>query len=135
MLGLSLQQVQTTQSNSELGDYLWKECGMRELNYVTEETFQSDVLEADMPVLVDFTAVWCGPCKMLSPLVEELAQLWAGKAKVLKMDVDTNQVTPQKYGVMGVPSLILFKDGEVASRITGFRPKKQLISTFEPHLT
>ncbi len=107
---------------------------MEELNYVTEETFESDVLKSDLPVLVDFTATWCGPCKMLSPLVSELAQEWEGKARIYKMDVDTNQQTPVKYGVMGVPSLILFKDGEIAARITGFRPIKQLQTTFEPYL-
>ena len=107
---------------------------MDELKYITEETFKSDVLQSEVPVLVDFTAVWCGPCKMLSPLVAELAQEWEGKAKVYKMDVDTNQDTPIKYGVMGVPSLILFKSGEIAARITGFRPKKQLQTTFEPFL-
>ncbi len=107
---------------------------MDELKYITEETFESDVLQSEVPVLVDFTAVWCGPCKMLSPLVAELAQEWEGKAKVYKMDVDTNQDTPIKYGVMGVPSLILFKSGEIAARITGFRPKKQLQTTFEPFL-
>ena len=107
---------------------------MEELNFVTEETFEEDVLKSDLPVLVDFTAVWCGPCKMLSPLVSELAQAWAGKARIYKMDVDTNQQTPVKYGVMGVPSLILFKDGEIAARLTGFRPIKQLQTTFEPYL-
>ena len=107
---------------------------MDELKYITEETFESDVLQSEVPVLVDFTAVWCGPCKMLSPLVAELAQEWEGKVKVYKMDVDTNQDTPIKYGVMGVPSLILFKSGEIAARITGFRPKKQLQTTFEPFL-
>jgi thioredoxin 1 len=71
---------------------------------------------------------------MLSPLVSELAQEWEGKARIYKMDVDTNQQTPVKYGVMGVPSLILFKDGEIAARITGFRPIKQLQTTFEPYL-
>ena len=107
---------------------------MEELKYVTEESFESDVLKADRPVLVDFTAAWCGPCKMLAPVVEELASDWQGKAYVYKMDVDTSPATPQKYSVMGVPSLILFKDGEIAARITGFRPKKQLITTFEPFL-
>jgi thioredoxin 1 len=107
---------------------------MEELKYITEETFDADVLQSDQPVLVDFTATWCGPCKMLSPVVAELAQEWSGKAKVYKMDVDTNQNTPVKYGVMGVPSLILFKGGEIAARITGFRPKKQLQTTFEPFL-
>jgi len=107
---------------------------MDELKYVTEESFEADVLKSEQPVLVDFTAVWCGPCKMLSPVVEELAQEWYGKAIIYKMDVDTNHITPQKYGVMGVPSLILFKGGEIAARITGFRPKKQLLTTFEPFL-
>jgi len=107
---------------------------MEELKYITEKTFEEDVIKSDIPVLVDFTAAWCGPCKMLSPLVSELAQDWEGKAKIYKMDVDTNQETPVKYGVMGVPSLILFKNGEIAARITGFRPKKQIVTTFEPHL-
>jgi len=107
---------------------------MKELNYVTEETFEADVLKSDLPVLVDFTAAWCSPCKMLSPLVSELAQEWEGKARIYKMDVDTNPQLPVKYGVMGVPSLILFKDGEITARLTGFKPKKQLITTFEPHL-
>ena len=107
---------------------------MEELNYVTEETFETDVIKSDLPVLVDFTAAWCSPCKMLSPLVSELAQEWAGKARIYKMDVDTNQQIPVKYGVMGVPSLILFKNGEIAARLTGFRPIKQLQTTFEPHL-
>jgi thioredoxin 1 len=107
---------------------------MEEMNYVTEETFEADVLNSDLPVLVDFTAAWCSPCKMLSPLVSELAQEWEGKARIYKMDVDTNPQLPVKYGVMGVPSLILFKDGEIAARLTGFKPKKQLITTFEHHL-
>ena len=107
---------------------------MENLKYVTEDTFESDVIKSEVPVLVDFTAVWCGPCKMLSPVIAELAQDWEGKVNIYKMDVDTNPETPQKYSVMGVPSLILFKDGEIAARITGFRPKKQLISTFEPFL-
>lgn len=107
---------------------------MEDLKYVTEDTFESDVIKSELPVLVDFTAVWCGPCKMLSPVIAELAQDWEGKISIYKMDVDTNPVIPQKYSVMGVPSLILFKDGEIVARITGFRPKKQLISTFEPFL-
>ncbi|MCJ7718266.1 MAG: thioredoxin [Anaerolineales bacterium] len=107
---------------------------MAELKYITEDTFEADVLKSDLPVLVDFTAAWCGPSKMLSPLVSELAKDWEGKARIYKMDVDTNQETPIKYGVMGVPSLILFKNGEIAARITGFRPKKQLVTTFEPYL-
>ena len=106
---------------------------MADLKYVTEENFNTEVLESDLPVLVDFSAVWCGPCKMLDPLVDELAQEWKGKVNVYKIDIDTNPSIPLKYDVMGVPSLILFKKGEVAARITGFRPKNQLVTTFEPH--
>ena len=106
---------------------------MAALKYVTEENFNTEVLESDLPVLVDFSAVWCGPCKMLDPLVGELAQEWQGKVNVYKIDIDTNPSMPLKYDVMGVPSLILFKKGEVAARITGFRPKNQLVTTFEPH--
>jgi thioredoxin 1 len=107
---------------------------MADLEYVSEESFETAVLGSDLPVLVDFTAAWCGPCKMLSPVIEELADEWEGKIRIYKLDVDTNQQIPMEYSVMGVPSLILFKGGEVAARITGFRPKKQLITTFEPHL-
>jgi len=107
---------------------------MADVKYVTDKTFETEVLQSNSPVLVDFTAVWCGPCKMLSPLVEELAEDWQGKVNIYKMDVDTNQATPMKYGVMGVPSLLLFKNGGVAARLTGFKPKKQLITTFQAHL-
>jgi len=107
---------------------------MADVKYVTEENFENEVLKSDLPVLVDFTATWCGPCKMLAPVVDELALDWEGKVNIYKMDVDTSPTTPIKYNVMGVPSLILFKKGEIAARITGFRPKKQLVTTFEPHL-
>lgn len=105
---------------------------MSDVKYVTEENFDTEVLESELPVLVDFTATWCGPCKMIDPLVDELAEEWQGKVNIYKMDVDTSPTTPVKYSVMGVPSLILFKNGEIAARITGFRPKKQLVTTFEP---
>ena len=107
---------------------------MAEITYVTDEEFDEHVLKADTPVLIDFTAAWCGPCKMLSPVVEELAEEWQEKVEVLKLDVDSSQATAMKYGVMGVPTLILFKDGEIAERITGFRPKKHLLKTFNSHI-
>jgi thioredoxin 1 len=107
---------------------------MTDVKYVTEENFDQEVLKSSLPVLVDFTATWCGPCKMLAPVIDELAQEWEGKVNIYKMDVDSSPTTPMKYSVMGVPSLILFKEGEVAARITGFKPKKQLLTTFEPHL-
>jgi len=107
---------------------------MAEVNYITEDDFEDKVLGSDLPVLIDFTAAWCGPCKMVSPLVEELAGDWEGKARVYKMDVDTNQAVPIKYGIMGIPALLLFVDGDVAARVAGFKPKKQLLKTFEPYL-
>jgi len=107
---------------------------MAEVNYITEAEFEEKVLGSYLPVLVDFTAAWCGPCKMLSPLVEELAGEWEGKARVYKMDVDTNQEVPIKYGIMGIPALLLFVSGDVAVRVAGYKPKKQLLKTFEPHL-
>ena len=105
---------------------------MSDVKYVTEENFDTEVLESELPVLVDFTATWCSPCKRVAPMVDELAEEWQGKVNIYKMDVDTSPTTPIKYSVMGVPSLILFKNGEIAARITGFRPKKQLVTTFEP---
>ncbi|HDD55051.1 MAG TPA: thioredoxin [Chloroflexi bacterium] len=107
---------------------------MAEVNYVTGEEFEEKVLGSDLPVLVDFTAAWCGPCKMVSPLVEELAGEWEEKARVYKMDVDTNQAVPVQYGIMGIPALLLFVNGDVVARVAGFKPKKQLQKTFEPHL-
>ena len=107
---------------------------MAEVEYITEYDFESKVLESDLPVLVDFTAAWCGPCKMVSPLVEELAGDWDGKARVYKMDVDSNPNLPIQYGVMGIPALLLFVNGDVAARVAGFKPKKQLLKAFESHL-
>ena len=107
---------------------------MSELQYVNEDDFQSEVLEATQPVLVDFTAVWCGPCKMLEPVVVELAGEWADKVKVVKLDVDTNASIAMQYQVMGVPTLMLFKKGEVKERLTGFKPKKQIVSKLSPHI-
>ena len=99
-----------------------------------QQAFEKEVLKADTPVLVDFTAAWCGPCKMLNPVLEELADEWAQKIKIRKLDVDQNQELAMDFGVMGVPTLILFKDGDIAERMTGFKPKKQLMKLFEPHL-
>jgi len=107
---------------------------MSELLYVTEETFQEEVINASSPVLVDFTAVWCGPCKMLAPIVVELAEEWAGQVKVVKLDVDDNQSIDMQYQVMGVPTLALFEGGELKERLTGFRPKNQILKKLSPHI-
>lgn len=107
---------------------------MSNLKMISDQEFDQEVLQADSPVLVDFTAAWCGPCKMLAPILEELAAEWDQKISIRKLDVDQNQETAMKYGVMGVPTLILFKDGEIAARMTGYKPKKHLINVFQAHL-
>jgi thioredoxin 1 len=106
---------------------------MAEVIHVNEETFRTEVLEADRPVLVDFSAVWCQPCKMLDPIIRELASEWDGKIKVVKIDADENPDLVMQYGVMGIPTLLFLKGGEVKERITGFMPKEKLIARFSPH--
>ena len=90
---------------------------------VTDANFEQEVLQSSTPVLVDFWAGWCGPCKALSPVVDEVAQQFTGKLKVMKMDVDRNASTPMRYGIRGIPALLFFKDGKVAEQIVGFVPK------------
>jgi thioredoxin 1 len=90
---------------------------------VNDASFEQEVLQSDQPVLVDFWAAWCGPCKALSPIVDEVASEYSGKLKVMKMDVDRNQATPMRYGIRGIPALLLFKGGKVADQIVGYVPK------------
>ncbi len=100
-------------------------------NPVTDNTFEAEVLKCDLPVLIDFWAPWCGPCRAIAPVVEELSQEYAGQVKVLKMNVDENPNTPGKYGIRAIPTLILFKGGEVVEQVTGAVSKanlKQMIS-------
>jgi thioredoxin 1 len=101
---------------------------------VTDKTFENLVLKADLPTLVDFWAVWCGPCKMIAPVLEEIAQEYEGQLQVTKLDVDHNNDSAFKYGVMSIPTLILFKDGQPAERIVGFMPKEKLLLRIKPHL-
>ena len=101
---------------------------------VTDMTFDTDVLASDMPVLVDFWAVWCGPCRMVAPIVDEIAKDYEGKVKVMKLDVDENPNTAMHYGVMGIPTLILYKGGQPVERITGYMPKDRLLSKLRPHM-
>ncbi|HLF90598.1 MAG TPA: thioredoxin [Anaerolineales bacterium] len=106
---------------------------MSEMLHINQEAFPNEVLQADKPVLVDFGAVWCGPCKMLDPVVEQLAGEWGNKVKVVKIDVDNDPELAIQYQVLGVPTLILFVGGKPRERISGFKPKKQLQSKFEPY--
>ncbi len=106
---------------------------MSEVN-ANEESFQKEVIEAELPVLVDFSAEWCGPCKMVDPIVHELSEDWAGKVKVVKVDADESPGILMKYGVMGIPTLMFFVNGEVKERVTGFQPKKNLVKKFEKHI-
>jgi thioredoxin 1 len=107
---------------------------MAEVKYVTEADFQSEVLNAQDPVLVDFTAVWCQPCRMVDPIVKQLAQDWDGKVKVVKLDADQNPNIMMQYGVMGIPTLMLFRGGEIKERLTGYQSKDRLVSKLNPHL-
>ena len=101
---------------------------------VTDDTFESEVLRSVEPTLVDFWAAWCGPCRMVAPVVEEIAAEYDGKLRVAKLDVDSNQRTPNRYGIQGIPTLILFKDGAEATRIVGFRPKEALVEELLPYM-
>jgi thioredoxin 1 len=101
---------------------------------ITDDTFESEVLQANGPTLVDFSADWCGPCRMIGPIVEEIAGEYEGKLRVVKMDVDNNRKTPERYGIHGIPTLILFKEGMEATRIVGYRPKEALVEVLVPYI-
>lgn len=99
----------------------------------TDTNFKSEVLESDTPVLVDFWAAWCMPCKMIAPIVEEIAGDFNGKVKVGKLNTDENQRTAMEYQIMGIPSLLVYKNGQVVDRIVGVVPKEQIKRTLEAH--
>lgn len=96
---------------------------------VNDADFEQAVLKSDQPVLVDFWAAWCGPCRALAPVIDEVASQYNGQIRVMKMDVDRNNVTPGRYGIRGIPALLLFKDGKVAEQIVGFVPKDTIDKT------
>ncbi len=98
---------------------------------VNDAEFEAKVLQSDTPVLVDFWAAWCGPCRALAPVVDQVATEYNGKLKVMKMDVDRNNTTPGRYGIRGIPALLVFKDGEVAEQIVGFVPKDTIDETLK----
>lgn len=103
--------------------------------HFTDSTFEEDVLKSSQPVLIDFWAVWCGPCRMVAPVIEELAGDYAGKVKVGKLDVDNNPKSAMNYGVRSIPTILLFKDGDVVDSVIGAVPKKNLVNMIEKHLT
>jgi thioredoxin 1 len=106
---------------------------MENIIELTDQSFEDEVIHAKTTVLVDFGAEWCHPCKQLDPIVDELANDWDGKVKIVKVDSDIHVETTMKYGVMGLPTLILFVNGEPKERLSGFQPKNKILSKMEPH--
>ncbi|KPL19667.1 MAG: thioredoxin [candidate division Zixibacteria bacterium SM23_81] len=107
---------------------------MAEFPQITDTTFEKEVLQSELPVLVDFWAPWCGPCKMVTPILEELAGEYGGRLKVAKLNVDDNPGTAAKYGIFSIPSILLFKEGQVATQIVGAVPKKHFVEKLDPLL-
>lgn len=101
---------------------------------VSDDSFDSEVLKSDSPVLVDYWAEWCGPCKMIAPVLEEIAREYAGKIKVAKLNIDENTQTPRKYGIRGIPTLMLFKNGQVEATKVGAVSKSQLSAFLDGNL-
>jgi len=97
--------------------------------HVTDATFEQEVLKSDIPVIVDFWATWCGPCRMIAPVIEELATEYEGKLKVCKLDVDNNQQTAGNYGIRSIPALLIFKNGENVNNIVGAVPKSKIVES------
>jgi len=101
---------------------------------VTDQTFDTEVIHSPTPVLVDFWAAWCGPCRAIAPTIDQIAAEYSGRLKVVKIDVDENGEVPSKYGVQGIPTLLLFKGGQVVEKLVGAYPKAALLSKITPHL-
>ena len=101
---------------------------------VTDSDFESEIIKSELPVLVDFWAVWCGPCRMVAPFVEQISEEYSGQLKVAKLNVDENQSVPAKYGIMSIPTLLLFKGGELKETIVGALPKAKIVDKITPYL-
>lgn len=104
---------------------------MSNVIHVTDSTFDTDVIKSDIPVLVDFWATWCGPCRMIAPIVEELAVEYAGKVKICKLDVDNNRQIATNFGIRSIPTLLIFKNGEAVKNIVGAVQKSQIVQSLE----
>ena len=107
---------------------------MADIQQVSDESFESDVLNSEVPVLVDYWAEWCGPCKVIAPVLEEIATEYDGKMKVCKLDIDANEETPPKYGIRGIPTLMLFKNGNVEATKVGALSKSQLTAFLDSNI-
>jgi thioredoxin 1 len=101
---------------------------------LTDANFEAEVLKSDIPTIVDFWAIWCGPCKQISPTVEALADVYQGRLKVAKMDVDHHQIVPQQYGIKSIPTLLIFKGGKVVGQLVGALPRSKLEAELQKHL-
>jgi thioredoxin 1 len=107
---------------------------MSQINHVTDASFEEDVIRSDVPVLVDYWAEWCGPCKVIAPVLEEIAGEYEGKMKICKLDIDANEATPPKYGIRGIPTLMLFKNGNVEATKVGALSKSQLTAFLDSNI-
>ncbi len=107
---------------------------MIEISHVSDDTFENEVINSDVPVLVDYWAEWCGPCKVIAPVLEEIASEYDGKMKICKLDIDANEQTPPKYGIRGIPTLMLFKNGAVEATKVGALSKSQLTAFLDSNI-